>query len=120
MVSCKYNSFRDITLTMVQISAVYAFFMNCECILIETLVGSSAVPEDIWQFAAERIMIQPHLILGKTGQLKYFIVGNQIDGYSGIGRDRGDVSENGTWIYRMLDPINCRRIVASRTRAIRR
>ena len=50
------------------------------------MVGSGKFPEGVWQFASERILNQSYLLLGKVGTLRYFVVGNNVDGYSGIER----------------------------------
>ena len=58
-------------------------------------MGSGAVPEDIWQFVSDRILIQAHRLLGKVGGLRYFLVGNAVDGYVGVEGYPND-EENGT------------------------
>jgi len=104
-------------------SMMLAFFWDCECILIETIVGSGEFPTDLWLFASERLLSYVHLVRGVIGKFRYFIVGNVVDGFVGIERDMSaevkiDEPGNVVWQYTLMDPKECRKEVINRDRSI--
>jgi hypothetical protein len=83
-------------------------------------LGSGVVPEDIWQFVSDRILIQAHRLLGKVGGLRYFIVGNAVDGYVGVEGYPSNDEENGRWIWRcdVMEAKDCKQVILERTECL--
>ena len=84
------------------------------------MVGSGKFPEGVWQFASERILNQSYLLLGKVGTLRYFVVGNNVDGYSGIERcfsSEIEFDEIGrpTWRYHFMNGRECKEVILERS-----
>ena len=53
----------------------------------------------------------------RRGALRYFIVGNTVDGYFGLEREVDMPKESGkgeTWEHKLMDNRDCRRILADR------
>jgi hypothetical protein len=88
--------------------------------LIETLLGSGAVPGDIWQFVSDRVLIQAHRHFGKVGGLRYFIVENAVDGYVGVEGNPSTEEENGRRICRchVMDVNDCKQVILERTECL--
>jgi hypothetical protein len=97
---------------------MYAFFLNCECIFVETKRGTKPDPE-VWQFAADRVMTQAQACRGQPGLIRYFLIGNNGDGIEGIERDMSaglgvNPAGDPTWQYTHLSPRECNRILRER------
>ena len=83
-------------------------------------MGSGAVPGDIWQFVSDRVLIQAHRHLGKVGGLRYFIVGNAVDGYVGVEGYPSYDEETRRWIWRcdVMDVNDCKQVIFERTECL--
>ena len=86
---------------------------------METMVGNTTIPEGIWQDASERILNMTYRRLNRVGAIRYFIVGNNVDGYCGIERDDTceieiDEFDRPVWRYIIMEPRMCKRIIIER------
>jgi hypothetical protein len=101
-----------------QIAYQYSFFSESECIFIETKPGSnpSTLPPTFWEYPTKRLMTIARDLEYRPGALRYFIVGNHVDGYQGIERDmnvflRENEARDTYWPYRLLDDENCKQLL---------
>lgn len=103
------------------LSFQYAFFCECECLVVETRVAGrrSAMPVSLWESATTRFLTEAQFASERMGHLRCLIVGNQVDGYNGIVRNLAvppwrDHLGRIQWVYRHLEPSCCERILAVR------
>ena len=94
------------------LSTLYAFFSTCDCILIETKPGGACISDSWWQFPSQRLMSVAINIKGNAGSLRFFVVGNSQDGYSGVERNVGvpfvTRKRGQIWTYRKMDATECK------------
>jgi hypothetical protein len=94
------------------LSTLYAFFSTCDCILIETKLGGACISDSWWQFPSQRLMSTTIKVEGNPGSLRFFIVGNRQDGYSGVERNVDVPSvwnkHGQIWTYRKMDAAECK------------
>ena len=99
---------------------MYAYFSSCDCIFVETTIGGGVIPPSVWQLASESIFCQVYRHSGAMGNLEYFVVGNNVDGYHGMRGSSVDVKTGPpvklTWKYEMLAAKDCRNLVNERWR----
>lgn len=104
-----------------QLSYEYAFFSECDCVLLETTSKeqSHAIPEYLCKQAFQRLMATAEELEGRRGRLRFFIVGNNSAGFVGIERqmkkspaanDDGELK----WDNRMLTSMQCRDLLRRR------
>lgn len=107
------------------LSFQYAFFCECDCVVVET--GPQGCGDEVytalWDTATKMFLNDAQLAVSKEGNLRYFIVGNSIDGYNGIERDMGigswrDQSGMTRWAYRHVERDHCKRVLAERCFAL--
>jgi len=103
------------------LSIRYASFHDCDCIVVETgWHGSGAKTyRSLWELAAKMFLDHTYRIVKKIGACRYFIIGNSIDGYSGIERDMHigywiDHSGKIRWGYKELENETCKRVLLER------
>jgi hypothetical protein len=98
------------------LSTLYAFFSACDCILIETKPGGACISDSWWQFPSQRLMSTAIKVEGNAGSLRFFVVGNRRDGYSGVERDVSFVGREREkiWTYRKMDATECKQTLLKR------
>src|SRR5947207_1208927 len=100
------------------ISYQYSFFSESECIFVEIEPGNnlSTLPFSFWEYPTRRLMSIARILEYRPGALRYFIVGNRVDGYQGIERAmdvflRENEMEETCWEYSLLDQDKCKRLL---------
>jgi len=100
------------------LSLQYAFFCECDCVLVEIDRGSGQmVDRSLWTFATRRFLNEARRFAKRVGNLRYFIVGNPMDGYSGIQKfmEHWNTPEGGIrWAFRDLEKETCKRVLLER------
>jgi hypothetical protein len=103
------------------LSFQYAYFCESDCVVVETdPVGfRNDVTTLLWDSAASRFFNEAQYVARRMGNLRYFVVGNQSDGYSGIERDMAISWQRNhlgviSWAYKPLETDCCVRLLVER------
>lgn len=97
----------------------YAWFRNCDCILLETRPGGSQIKDTSWWDWPAQNTIRSWNVR-KQSSLRYFVVGNRVDGYQGIERDMGVPFQRAVeddrliWAYNIMTAEECAKILNER------
>jgi hypothetical protein len=102
----------------------YASFYGCDCVVVET--GSHGRGDEVykpfWELATEMLLDYTYRLVKKVGAFRYFIVGNSMDGYSGIEKVMEHwITPEGRihWAYRKLEKETCKGVLLERGFALR-
>jgi hypothetical protein len=100
------------------LSLQYAFFCDCDCVLVEVDRGcGQMMNKSLWTFATQHFLNEAHRFAQRVGNLRYFIVGNSMDGYSGIQKfmEHWKTAEGRIrWTYRTLEKEACKQVLLER------
>ena len=103
----------------------YSLFYKCDCLLLKSSQSvyrrPPKVPNSFWKTASSRLLSRVWIHERKRPLLRYFIVGNELDGYQGIERDLNipftidpNTEEIKSWAYIVMTGIDCRRVLDAR------
>jgi hypothetical protein len=103
----------------------YSLFYKCDCLLLETSPSlyrrPQKPPKSFWKKASARLLSQVWRREGTLPLLRYFIVGNESEGFQGIEHDLNipftidlETEEIEPWAYIMMTEIDCRRVLDER------
>ena len=103
----------------------YSYFYKCDCVLLETkryyYKWKKKIPNSFWKVVATRLLARVWLYEFRRPALRYFIVGNEEEGYQGIERDltvpfeiNPRTREVVSWRYNLMTGTECKRLLDER------
>ena len=97
------------------LSLQYGFFCDCDCVLVEIdRECRQMVDRSLWTFATQHFLHEARHYAKRVGNLRYFIVGNSMGGYSGIQKfmEHWKTPEGRIrWAFRELEKETCKRVL---------
>lgn len=103
----------------------YSRFYKCDCILLElskpVYRWPQKIPDSFWKTASSRLLSRVWYHERQRPLLRYFIIGNESNGYEGIERDvkipftiNLNTDEIESWTYIKMTGRDCRRVLSER------